>query len=618
MKIRNSIPALLLALPLASQAWFMPYPKPAGKYPQASAADSAAAHSKLQTLWNSWKGSYGGSKVPNNVSEGSGYGMLMAVMMNDRAGFLQLWQAAESQLWLSKDGSPSDGWYAWKPSPTTEGMAQAASDADEDIALALIFASALVKAGYWQPMSVTFSYYLFDKATGRTGGAIGPVTISVETRAAQILYGVERYMTSGVQTAFNKKHHFTHASMEYQLKDASGNAVTLYNPSYFSPAWYRVYEDFNATMKRSSEANWPQVIENGYTMIQSQPSANKGLVRDWSNEIGAKVKMDFFTGELFGHVDEMYYDGIRAPYRLGVDAIWWGDANAKTYVANAAATAASPSLWRNLDGGATGWQNGSENMALAMWGAAAAGGAAVGNATAKTSLSSNWTNWMSKNEGDYFKGALYILGGLVMSGNFPNVWADLKSEFKNTDTSTKITTALKALPDSIDAGGSTRLTATASKAVKWRIKYKAQSTGAAGTWTLMVGAATKTTMDTTFTFKNATLVGQVYDVKAYWDGGTDTSRTTIKVKGTSSVLRSIRQDLVIRAGKQLSIQVPGAFASSVQVRILDLSGRETRSFQATPNQGRVEISMDNLGRGTQMIEIIDGTTVHRGLVPVIR
>lgn len=623
MKFRNLIPTLLVALPLATQAWFMPYPKPAGKYPIANASDSASAHSTLQSRYSSWKSSYAGSgRIPNNVSEGSGYAMLMAVLANDRAGFMDAWSAAENILWLTQDGSPDNGWYAWKPNAASEGDGQAATDADEDIALALIYATALVKAGYWPATSVTFSYNAYDKTVGKKGPVSAQQTISVETRAKQCVHNVEKYMTSSADVAVSPKNHITHASLLYQLTQVGGAEVTLYNPSYFAPGWYRIFQDFDDVMGLTPNANWDKVISNGYIMIKGQPGASKGMARDWSDETGKSVNMPFFSsGSLFGHVNDMTYDAIRTPYRIGLDAYWFGGADATTYVNNAAGT--SPAMYQNLSspqvfGGAN------EPMAVGMWGAAYAGGAKVGNSTAKSSLSSAWGKWISPSggDGDYFKGALNILGGFVMSGNFPNVWADLKATFP--DTSTKVTTALKMTPDTVritTKGDTSRIKATAtfSKAVSWYLYAK----GRTSSTTKYFNAKTASTkLDTSF-FMTAGTANEVFDVKVYWPNckSADTTRATFKLTagGTGVITKWVRQDLAIRMGaNSLNIQMPDASGEAVRVRILDLAGRELRSFSAQPNQGQLEVSMADVGRGTQMLEIVDRDLVHRGLIPVVR
>ena len=94
------------------------------------------------------------SETPGDaVSEGVGYGMLVALYSNDQASFNKMWDAANTIMW-------SSCYYNWQmaPSGKISGMG-AASDAEEDVALALIFADKLVSAGKWQPYTSTkFGY----------------------------------------------------------------------------------------------------------------------------------------------------------------------------------------------------------------------------------------------------------------------------------------------------------------------------------------------------------------------------------------------------------------------------------------------------------------------------
>lgn len=218
---------------------------------------------------------------------------------------------------------------------------------------------------------------------------------------------------------------------------------------------------------------------------------------------------------------------------------------------------------------------------------------------------------------NYYTQSLALFGVLAMTGNAPNIWGDIKYKWVPNDTSTKVTVDLKANPDSIVAGGSTRLTATASKAVKWRIKYKAQSTGASGTWTLMVGAATKAAMDTTFTFKNATLAGQVYDVKAYWDGGLDTARTTIRVTGSSSIRERPVFTLakVSRLeGSLLRLDANLGHDAIESVRFLDAKGAVIAATSAVKSADGLLLGQAPAIRGLGFFEILTKTEKFQGRV----
>ncbi len=350
----------------------------------------------------------------------------------------------------------------------------------------------------------------------------------------------------------------------------------------------------------------------------------------------------------------MGFDGIRVPWRVGLDAIWhrspdamkWLKSTWDNAVAGTGINITKPGMY-NVDGPTLrGWCEGNtdpnckteyeRSLSRAMWGAAAvaaqdtftsaktAANEIVPYFTAGSAIPGGYTaigDYPTAKSTDvgynYYTQSLGLMGVLAMSGNAPNIWGDLKYKWVPNDTSTKVTVDLKATPDSIVSGGSTRLTATASKAVKWRIKYKAQSTGAAGTWTLMVGAATKAAMDTTFTFKNATLTGQVYDVKAYWDGGLDTARTTIRVTGPSS----IRERPVFKLAKTsrlegslLRLDANLGDDAIESVRFLDAKGAVIATTSAIKSADGLLLGQVPTIRGLGFFEILTATEKFQGRV----
>ena len=78
-----------------------------------------------------------GAEVNSTVSEGIAYGMLLSVYADDQPTFDKLWQY--SQKWL--DGNGLMNWYINAAGTQALGTG-AASDADEDMAYALIAADA--------------------------------------------------------------------------------------------------------------------------------------------------------------------------------------------------------------------------------------------------------------------------------------------------------------------------------------------------------------------------------------------------------------------------------------------------------------------------------------------
>ena len=195
------------------------------------------------------------------VSEGVGYGLLIATMQNDQATFDKIFQAAETWMWNGKT-------YDWQiATDGTKLGTNGATDADEDIAMALIIADAKQKKGEW---------------------------------TATKTYGIK------AQILINNLYDNNTTSEGY-LKpgDAFGGADEL-NLSYFSPAWYRVFDKYE-----KKHHNWKKIIAVQYNLIKQISKNNNSLIPDWCTANGAAVS---------GRSYDMSYDSIRIPWRLALDA----------------------------------------------------------------------------------------------------------------------------------------------------------------------------------------------------------------------------------------------------------------------------------------------------------
>lgn len=219
------------------------------------------------------------------VSEGIGYGMLIAVMLDDQETFDYIYDAATRILL-----DPNNNLHHWRA--TSNGVvtdAYSATDAEQDIALALIFASERVQLGEWQPHD----------------------SLPYDEHAQQILDAVfieqvieDRYLTPGTLRGFD--------------------GINLMNPSYFSPAWYRIYDDFE-------EGNrWDALIEEGYATLERNPGAAYGLAPDWMSVDGSNAADHCQTMNinLNNCRFQMRYDAIRVPWRVGVDCLWFDEPRA--------------------------------------------------------------------------------------------------------------------------------------------------------------------------------------------------------------------------------------------------------------------------------------------------
>lgn len=234
-------------------------------------------------------------------SEGVGYGLLMAVMMDDQPTFDAVYNAADAIMlndngmyhWLADNGGGISG-------------TGAATDGDQDIAAALIFAEAQVERRLWQQHP--------QRPYGERAGALLDAIY-----ANTIFEG--RYLQPG------------------DLFGGEGQDIT--NLSYFSPAWYRLYNQFEGSSR------WSPVIAQGYASLNATPGSPNGLAPDWSTAEGdpAYEYCDSVgrARDLCGF--EMRYDAIRVPWRIGLDCYWFDDPQACDWMQRSSAFQRSQPDW---------------------------------------------------------------------------------------------------------------------------------------------------------------------------------------------------------------------------------------------------------------------------------
>lgn len=402
------------------------------------------------------------SEYPGDaVSEGQGYGMLLALYMNDQATFNSIWDATETHM-LSKSGSKASyNWWRCQDGGTVcngptykDGPA---SDADEDIALTLLFADSLVKAGKWAPHS------------SPKGGDYG-------TRAQQLLNSLWTDMV-------DQGHYF---------KPGTWGGASLLNPGYFAPAWYRVF----ASRDSDKSHDWASVIDQSYTTILANPGASKGLLPDWSNGAGAVLSAGpgynaYAKGQWF------YKDAVRVHWRLAVDWLWFGEPRAKQFLDKAYAFVSDPAdaNFFQLNGAALPDTdpfvfNGGKisrpraehsHLTTGMWACAAMSqGLDKASPWARELLSFHtpgadyWGRAVDANQEDtlhnemYFDQFLGWFGGSVLAGRFVNIAEELADP--NPGLALNWSQAPKAVPVSLDfQNGSLEVTGLFNKPASWRL-----------------------------------------------------------------------------------------------------------------------------------------------------
>jgi endo-1,4-beta-D-glucanase Y len=217
----------------------------------------------------------------STVSEGIGYGMLLAVYMGDQTVFDELWKY--ERLWL--DGNGLMDWYISADGTQRLGTG-AATDADEDMAFALVMA---------------------DRQWGGQGSLDRPYLDYAKDQ-------IQRFSD--------------HEIFEGKLAragDGWGDWNNV-NISYFAPSYYRVFAAVNGNQEL-----WDAVLKTVYDTIDNALNAtngnqSNGLVPAWCTSQGVP-----------GSPGNYQYDSCRTPFRIGLDWCFSGEMRAHDYVAKTSA-----------------------------------------------------------------------------------------------------------------------------------------------------------------------------------------------------------------------------------------------------------------------------------------
>lgn len=227
-----------------------------------------------------------------STSEGQSYALLRAVWMDDRPTFARVWAWTHDNLQVRSDRLFG---YLWGRRPDgrwTILSTDSATDADEDIALAMLFA-----AHRWHE-----SGYLAEAQA---------IAQDIWRREVVTVQGVP-YLTAG-----NWAPSYT----------TPGPAL---DPSYFAPYAYRLFARIDPARP------WSRLVASSYdalnacsTMLLSA-GRSVGLPPNWcALRAGTRTVVAI---PRFATADDYGYDAFRAMWRAALDAIWNGDPRAKAYL----------------------------------------------------------------------------------------------------------------------------------------------------------------------------------------------------------------------------------------------------------------------------------------------
>lgn len=228
------------------------------------------------------------------TSEGQSYALLRSVWIDDKATFDFVWR------WTQKNMERSDGLFGWQWGKKSDGGygilpnggENPATDADSDIALALILASHRWHQTNYQDNAKKIISSIWEEETATASG--------------------KRYLLAGPW--------------------AAGDTTLIINPSYFAPYAWKIFA------KADSSHDWNALIDPAYTLLTSVGNNNLdkstavGLPPDW-------VAVDKKNGTVMpaneNHFTSNYsFDAMRIPWRIAVDYIWNNDPRAKKYLEN--------------------------------------------------------------------------------------------------------------------------------------------------------------------------------------------------------------------------------------------------------------------------------------------
>jgi endo-1,4-beta-D-glucanase Y len=242
-------------------------------------SNGAGGFRRVQRTSSDPLGNGGATPLNSTVSEGIGYGLIIAVYMGDQALFDDLWKY--EQLHLDSNGLMNGSVDAMGNTTMANGQTVgqgAATDADEDMAWALVMA---------------------DKQWGGQGS---------------LSKSYSAYALQQIQNIWN--HEVTDSKLAGPGDGWPGSAWDNINISYFAPAYYRAFKRVDPTH------DWDAVSQTVYdTMLgpsddfsKALSAANKnitnGLVPAWCNSNGGGSGAGPFYYQ---------YDSCRTPFRIGMD-----------------------------------------------------------------------------------------------------------------------------------------------------------------------------------------------------------------------------------------------------------------------------------------------------------
>ncbi len=331
----------------------------------------------------------GGVDGNSTVSEGMAYGVLFASLFDDQATFDGLWFFIEDHM----DANGLMDWYIGNPGQRLGSGA--ATDAEADMAQALINACVKVEQGAWSASANGIDY---------CQEAADMIDAMWETEVDKSGYEL----------------------LPGDMWDWSEYPDGIVNLSYFAPGYFDVYAQF------TNNNGWYDVIDRQYQLTdaaQAKSDNCSGLVPNWNQYDGDPQLVSWQPN----NYEWWSYDAARFAWRIAVDNTWYDRPEAAETMNEIGSFFADigmsnlgeHSMDGQLQGGGP-WPFFVANAGVAVWSAdnlqGLNCGAANGSIVESPQSAYNAVLNTSDNPTSYYGDAWRLFSMLLMTGNFPNFY----------------------------------------------------------------------------------------------------------------------------------------------------------------------------------------------------
>ncbi len=376
-----------------------------------------------------------GDNAGQSVSEGIAYGMILTSLFDEQTEFDGLWLFA-------KDHFDENNVMHWKIGAPGEILGEGgATDAEVDMAIALINACVKTNNAVWSASSMNLDY---------CADAHALIENIYEYEVDKP--GSEPY--SGQED--NLGNELIPGDTWYTVETYPDGIVNL---SYFAPGYFRVFGKFTG-----QEDKWDAVIDRNYdiaNLAQNKDGNCSNLISNWNTYEGDPqvVSWQGDSSRYWG------WDGARFAWRVAVDAMWYSDAEAQTTTNELASFFASVGM---DDMGVEYSLNGQRNQSYNHMFFNANAASSIVAATEITPVTCGDAQGQIRStaqqaydkvvqdgaNGGYYGGYWRLISMMLMSGNFPNLY-----ELANGSTGLSIVMTSPSEGDLFPSGSAVTLSA---------------------------------------------------------------------------------------------------------------------------------------------------------------